>query len=99
MDEWGEWILEERKDGFTLRRADAEELAKQLCTSIGGLKLYGWLVLDCDNSLWFFPGKENIPEKKDGEWIGLNPISMGVDEHPIPELLKEMPVSVVFTSV
>lgn len=41
------------------------------CLSI---EMSGWLVMDEDDNLWLFPGIDNIPEKKDKEWVGSNPI-------------------------
>lgn len=39
------------------------------------INLWGWLVMDESGDLWFFPGDiDSMPEKKDGEWIGNNPI-------------------------
>ena len=54
-DGW-DWELEKNDHGFTIHRRP------ELSTPIGGIILKGWLVIDNDGALWFFPGEDKEPE-------------------------------------
>lgn len=91
------WVAEYSEGGFYLRKATSEDYVEKVEEAIGHLKLSGWIALDDDYSIWFFPGKDNRPEKVNGEWQGFSPILVErEDERPIPELLKENPILITF---
>lgn len=91
------WVAEYSEGGFLLRRATSEDYVEKAEETIGRLKLPGWIALDDDYSIWFFPGKDNRPEKVNGEWQGFSPVLVEREsEGPIPELLKESPILITF---
>ena len=95
-DWWGNDIkyggLFSNGDGFKLAEVSTPDPPELI------IKLIGWVVMDDSGSLWFFPGMNNKPEKKDGEWIGFSPISLVELEGPIPENIKETPKIIIFKS-
>ena len=61
------------------------------------IKVEGWLVLDDNDDLWFFPGKDNKPVKENGEWSGICPFH--IEDHGIiKEELKTEPKFIALRS-
>ena len=57
----------------------------------------GWLVLDDNDDLWFFPGIDNKPVKENGEWVGICPFH--IEDHGIiKEELKVEPKFIALRS-
>lgn len=92
-DDGWDWELEKNDHGFTIHRRP------ELSTPIGGIILRGWLVIDNDGALWFFPGEDNEPEKVNNEWTGFNPIMVNKEPEGMPGYLRDKPSSVVFKSI
>ena len=93
------WVIEnDGPGGIRIRRARPEDYEENLRKTVGILNLPGWIALDDDYSIWFFPGKDNKPEKIDGEWQGFCPILLEKEDRPLPEILKDQPLRVNFTT-
>ena len=95
-DWWGNDIkyggLFSNGDGFKLAEVSTPDPPELI------IRLIGWVVMDDSGSLWSFPGMNNKPENKEGEWIGFSPISLVELEGPIPENIKETPKIIIFKS-
>ena len=96
-DGW-DGVLEHRDNGYTILHLHPTQNT-DLSTPVGGLILKGWIVIDKDGALWFFPGEDNEPEKVNDEWIGFNPIMVEEKPEYAPGFLRNKPTQVIFKSI